>query len=211
MSRLKQTLAINLHEVWSLRRKQKGFVFGKVGTEDNDDHHQDHLRNENRHQANKYDERLVPFDNLMIVYRLRCQSHAKETIRILLSLGICFRLKDQGNRLDHAWRRLCATNQFDSAETQLLQEHSDSSNINLIRQLMLNQLLRCAVRDNNVTAANKLLTPGENNVTATLDAIDDTSSKRTIVHYCILHGEMDVLKILYNFGANIGKKDKSGT
>ena len=230
MLRLKQTLAINLHEVWSLRKKQKGFVYGKdmfVEEEENDDHHQDHLRNENRHQANKYDERLVPFDNLMIVYRLRCQSHAKETIRILLSLGICFKLKDQGDRLDHAFERLRAreTNQFDSAETQLLQEHSidgsslstannsdsSNSNINLIRQLMLNQLLRRAVRENNCTATNKLLTPGENNVTASLDTIDDTSSKRTIVHYCILHGHLDVLKILYNFGANIGQKDKSGT
>jgi hypothetical protein len=26
-----------------------------------------------------------------------------------------------------------------------------------------------------------------------------------------LHGHLDVLKILYNFGANIGQKDKSGT
>ena len=80
---------------------------------------------------------------------------------------------------------ICAvleTNQFDSAETQLLQEHSidgsslstannsdsSNSNINLIRQLMLNQLLRRAVRENNCTATNKLLTPGENNVTAEL-------------------------------------------
>ena len=215
MSTLKRTLAINIHNMWAANKKGAGWMYGKESTTIGDptiesglhDDHKDHLRNENSHTAQKLDERLVPYECLMTVYRMRCETMADECVRILKRLGVTFRMtmKDRigGIHLEKAWNRLRGNN--DGVEDDM----HGNGNIEDVRQLMLNQLLRRAIREKNVQAAEQLLTPNEQSgVHATVDAVD--RSQRTVVHYSVLHGNIEILALLLRVGADAGTRDRTG-
>ena len=196
-----------------------------TGSSTSPDDHKDYLRNEDVHVPQQVDERLVPFAHLMTVYKMRCEILASQTVKILRRLGIHFRLRDEtgGTYLDHAWDRLHTNDEYyrggggnggDTTPSSDTDTREDTrKTVEQVRQKMMDHLLRRAVRENNVEAARQLLTPdtSESNTGAfaTVDSVDD-DNQRTVLHYAVLYGHVDILHLLLRVGADSGVRDRSG-